>query len=210
MLQAIMHAVDKWKANIIVMPFAFPHRNEDIADAVDHASSQKVLLFAAASNNSDTELGFPACLPEVICVYSNKNWTVQSKFCKLGKEKNYNFSIIGEDVEGAWPLCLNNGKETRRQTGTSCSTAIAAGVAALILEYATHKGRYTVGRAKELKKKEFMEKVLFDCMTEGSTSGAYNLIKPWKLFTNYDGKQPRTLQMISDRITAVITGLSRD
>lgn len=209
-LQAIMHAVDEWKANIIVMPFAFPHRNEDIADAVDYASSRKVLLFAAASNKSDFRLGFPASLPEVICVYSNKTSIVQSTFCKLGREQNNNFSTIGEDVEGAWPLRLNNGKETRRETGTSCSTPIAAGVAALVLEYATQKGRHNVGRAKELKKKQFMEKVLFDCMTEASTTGVYNLIEPWKLFSNYDGNQPRPLQMISNSITALIKELSPD
>ncbi|OCK75951.1 subtilisin-like protein, partial [Lepidopterella palustris CBS 459.81] len=134
--EAIIHAVDKWKVHIIVMPFAFPHRNQDIADAVDHAHSKKVLLFSAASNKSDLGLGFPAYLPEVICIYSNKASTIPSTFCKLGKERRNNFSTIGEEVEGAWPLHLNNGKETKRETGTSCSTPIAAGVAALILEYA--------------------------------------------------------------------------
>lgn len=210
MLQAIMYAVDEWKANIVVMPFAFPHRNDDVADAVDHASSRRVLLFAAASNESDSKLGFPACLPEVICVYSNKNATIPSTFCRLGKQGDNNFCTIGEEVEGAWPLHLNNGKESKRETGTSCSTPIAAGVAALILEYATQKGRHNVERAKELKKKQFMEKVLFSCMTERSNTGVYNLIEPWKLLSNYDGKQPRPLQTISNHILALIKELSPD
>jgi subtilisin family serine protease len=210
MLQAIMRAVNDWKAHIIVMPFAFPHRNEDIADAVDHADSHKVLLFAAASNRNDLKLGFPACLPEVICIYSNKTSTIPSTFCRLGKERKNNFSTIGDEVEGAWPLHLNDGKETKRETGTSCSTPIAAGVAALILEYATQNGRHRVTRAKELKKKLFMEKVLFKCMTEGSTAGVYNLIEPWKLLSNYDGKQAKTLPMISNSISERIKELSSD
>jgi subtilisin family serine protease len=210
MLQAITHAVDEWKAHIIVMPFAFPHRNGDIAVAVDYADSRKVLLFAAASNQSDLNLGFSAYLPEVICVYSNKITTIPSAFCKLGKEGKNNFSTIGEEVEGAWPLHLNDGKETKRETGTSCSTPVAAGVAAIVLEYTTQKGGSPVTRAKELKKKSSMEAVLFRCMTEGSTTGVYNLLEPWKLLSTHDGKKPKTLNMITSSISQQIKELSPD
>lgn len=202
-----MHAVDKWNANIIVMPFAFPYRNGDIAKASYYASS-KALLFAAVSNDSDFK-GFPASLPHVICVYSNKTSTMPST-CREGEENNHNFSIIGEEVEGAWPLDLNKGKETKRETGTSCSTPIAAGVAALILEYATQEGKHKVLRAEELKQKIFMEGVLFNKMTGGKTTGVYNLIEPWKLLSNYDGNQPKPLSVISNNIREVIKGISPD
>ncbi|PNP52402.1 hypothetical protein THARTR1_07006 [Trichoderma harzianum] len=66
------------------MPFAFPHSNEDIKDAIDD-SHDKVLLFAAASNKADEQLGFPACLPKVFCIYSNKTRTIQSR-CDSGEE----------------------------------------------------------------------------------------------------------------------------
>lgn len=208
MLQAIKCAVDTWKADIIVMPFAFSNRIPKITEAIDHAASQKVLLFAAASNKNDSEIGFPAWLPEVICVYSNQTSTIPSSFCRLGKEAKNNFSTIGEEVEGAWPLHLNHGKETKRENGTSCSATIVAGVAALILEYATHKGRHNISRAKELKKKIFMEKVLFDHMTARSSTGVYNLIEPWKLLRNYDGKQAIPLPTISNDIKTLIEELS--
>jgi hypothetical protein len=186
--------------NIIAMPFAFPEDNNQVADAIDHAHSRNVLLFAAASNKSDLKLGFPACLPEVTCIYSNKSASVSSSFCRLGREKECNFSVIGEDVEGAWPLQLNNGKPIRRESGTSCSTPIVAGVAALILEYATQKYRYPVKLARELRKKGYMEKVMLSCMTDGSTVGVYNMIEPWKLLSTHDGTEPRSLLSITNAI----------
>lgn len=179
------------------MPFAFPNRNDEIAEAIDDHSN-KILFFAAASNNNNPEVGFPARLPEVICIYSNKTHTERSTFCRRGKEGETDFSTIGEDVEGAWPLHLNDGKTTKREDGTSCSTPIAAGVAALILEYATQKGRYPVKRARDLKKKFFMERILFQCMTERSTTGVYNLIEPWKPLSTHDGSQARMLPMITN------------
>lgn len=188
------------------MPFAFPYRNDAIEEAIDDYHN-KALLFAAASNKTDENLGFPACLPEVFCIYSNKTRTTQSKFCKLGKEGMCNFSTIGEDVQGAWPIALTNGEAELRQTGTSCSTPIAAGVAALVLQFARQSGRGSVARALKLKKKSVMERVLFECMTEKQKSGVYNLIEPWKLLSGLDGREKRTLpiiaSMISEQIKAV-------
>ncbi|KAL6819768.1 hypothetical protein V8C40DRAFT_281101 [Trichoderma camerunense] len=204
--KAIKHAVKKWEVDIIVMPFAFPHSNEDIEDAIDDYHN-KVLIFAAASNKADEKLGFPACLPEVFCIYSNKTRTIQSQFCKLGKQGKYNFSTIGEDVKGAWPTGLTDGEAELRQSGTSCPTPIAAGVAALVLQFARQSGRGAVSRAKKLKNKSVMEKVLFECMTEKQKSGVYNLIELWKLLSGLDGKEKRTLpsiaSMISERINEV-------
>ncbi|KAI9146878.1 Intracellular serine protease [Paramyrothecium foliicola] len=206
-LQAIEDAVDKWKAQIIVMPFAFPHMVEQIDDAIDEYHSRS-LLFAATSNQNDDEVGFPARLADVIGVYSNKSPSTQSEFCKLGKEHEYNFSAIGEHVSGSWPQGLE-GEDAHtpgqgKKSGTSCSTPIAAGVAALILEFASLKGRVQVDRAAKLKKKSVMEKVLFDCMTDKHTSGTYNLLQPWKLLSGYDGKAPRTLQSIAAAISTSI------
>jgi hypothetical protein len=198
--------VDNWKVDIIVMPFAFPHRNDEIEDVIDNYHT-KALLFAAASNKTDEKLGFPACLPDVFCIYSNQTRTIQSKFCKRGKQGKYNFSTIGEDVHGAWPTGLSDGTAELRQTGTSCSTPIAAGVAALVLQFARQSGRGAVARANKLKNKRVMEKVLFECMTEKQESGVYNLIEPWKLLSGFDGQEKRTLpsmaSMISERINAV-------
>ncbi|KAF3065669.1 hypothetical protein CFAM422_009769 [Trichoderma lentiforme] len=49
--KAIEHAVKEWEVDIILMPIAFPHRDEDIEDVIDNRHN-RVLLFAAASNNA--------------------------------------------------------------------------------------------------------------------------------------------------------------
>jgi hypothetical protein len=195
--------VDKWKVDIIVMPFAFPYSDGAIEDAIVEYHN-KVLFFAAASNKTDEKLGFPASLSEVFCIYSNKTRTIQSTFCKLGREGECNFSTIGEDVHGAWPAELTDGETNLRQTGTSCSTPIAAGAAALVLQFARQNGRGAVPRAKRLMIKQVMETVLFECMTEKQKCGVYNLIEPWKLLSGLDGKEKRTLLSIGSIISEQI------
>lgn len=201
--------MNEWKAQIIVMPFAFPHTIEEIDDAIDEHHS-RALLFAATSNKNDEETGFPARHADVIGVYSNRTPSVQSEFCKPGKEHERNFSAIGEDVNGSWPQGLEGEDASRtgreRRSGTSCSTPIAAGVAALVLEFASLEGRVEVSRPAKLKKKKVMEKVLFDCMTDKHTSGTYNLLQPWKLFSPYNGRnsKPKTLQSVADTVSTSI------
>lgn len=189
------------------MPFAFPSKR-DLIDETVTKYNHKALLFAAASNRADGKLGFPANLPDVFCVCSSKTRTVQSEFCKRGEERKLDFSAIGEDVLGVWPARLTGAEAQLRQTGTSCSTPIVAGVAALVLQFARQGGRGNVPRAEKVKDgRVVMEKVLFECMTAKQESGVYNHIEPWKLLSGWDGRGKRTLpsiaNTISERIDAV-------
>lgn len=36
-------------------------------------------------------------------IYSNQSHTVKSTFCRLEREGDFNFSTIGEEVNGDWP-----------------------------------------------------------------------------------------------------------
>jgi Subtilase family len=98
-------------------------------------------MFAAASNNRHNErnsIAYPARDDaHIICINSVDGRYKRSTFSPEGRHLLMNFSAIGEYVEAAWPLGLggNQGLQ-RRMNGTSCATAIAAGIAALILEYA--------------------------------------------------------------------------
>ncbi len=162
-----------------------------LEDALKHATRHDVLLFAAASNDRHLEeapIGFPAIDDNVICIFSEKTPSFRSTFSPLGRESWNNFSVLGEEVEGAWiSEAVGDQGTTTRQSGTSCATAIAAGVAALILEFSRHSGHKQVKNAQKLRVRAIMEKVLWQC-TDKAQGHEYNLLKPWLLLgaSNYD------------------------
>ncbi|RSL48880.1 hypothetical protein CEP54_012688 [Fusarium duplospermum] len=49
--KAVMHAVDEWEVDMIVMSFGFGERHEALENAIKHATAKDVLIFAAASND---------------------------------------------------------------------------------------------------------------------------------------------------------------
>jgi hypothetical protein len=52
------------------------------------------------------------------------------------RSNHYNFLTLGEAVESAWPRALSEMPWTKRKSGTSFATPIAAGIAAFLLMYA--------------------------------------------------------------------------
>lgn len=177
-----MRAVDVCKVNIISMSFAFEDDIPEIQSAIRHATSQNVLVFAAASNNNGNRtnpIGFPARVREhVICINSSSSQNHKSNFSPSGAEWRRNFSVVGEGLEAAW--APTQGLMVR--CGTSCATPIGAGIAALVIEYSRQKLSPRIEQADDLFTIAGMNKVLFECMTERRTGSEYNYIKPWMLF----------------------------
>lgn len=116
---------------------------DEVEQAIKQATHQKVLVFAAAANyrhNKRTQVGFPANMREhVFCINSHRgNCDKGSHFTPLPQENCANFAVIGEGIEGAW-----QGNTITRKKGTSCSTPIAAGIAAIVLDYARLRRNHT-------------------------------------------------------------------
>ncbi|UKZ73153.1 hypothetical protein TrVFT333_000794 [Trichoderma virens FT-333] len=135
---AIRYAVDDWKVNIIVISFGFGSRNEIVSDAIKHAAFNDVLMFAAASNdgkNRPDGVAWPAIESNVICVHSGDGYGNPSSFTPSPKE-NMRIMVLGESVRSAWPPNLGLPGDVKDMSGTSCAAPVAAGVAALILDYA--------------------------------------------------------------------------
>jgi subtilisin family serine protease len=102
-----------------------------IGSSIKEAIRRGILIFACASNGgANYSITFPARLPRVFCIGSADGLGTQSDFSPPfpGEEK---FSALGEAVLGA-----RSGTDGEiRSDGTSISTPIAAGLAALLIQY---------------------------------------------------------------------------
>jgi len=180
--EAIMWATTDCEVDIITMSFGFPRRIELIQSAIKAAHSQDVIMFAATSNSGGNHgIAYPANqFSRVICINSTDGQGNSSKFSPNPHPQNENFATLGEAVNSSWPSALDVNC-TRRKSGTSFATPIAAGIAAVVLEYAMQKlpvDKYAVtGRLRSC---EGMKAVL-KLMAE--VRNGYRYIKPWKLFS---------------------------
>ena len=106
-----------------------------ISDALK-ARNQRIIFFAAAANEGGNQAEmFPASHPQVISVRGtdDKGWP-QRFNPPRGKDNSRCFMTLGRDVPAAG-LSRDGGAEVLK-SGTSVSTPIAAGIAAMALAYA--------------------------------------------------------------------------
>ena len=178
MCQAIVHATDEWKVDIITMSFGFFQRYSRIVNAIKHAWLEDVIIFAAASNDGAIrKIAFPANLSSmVMCINSADGGGARSRYNPPAQDTGDNFSTIGEAVSSAWPTKPGKADE-RRQWGTSTSAPIAAAIAALILEF-EKQPHLTISHRKLLKSFEGMREV-FSRMSEAKDG--YSFVVPWNL-----------------------------
>ncbi|KAH8902471.1 subtilisin-like protein [Coniochaeta sp. PMI_546] len=179
--------VSNWNVDIIVLSLGHYKPSGRLDDALRYAHMRNKIVLAAASNNGRSSgILFPANLPTVICIHAASASGVPSSFnhpAVPGKD----LAILGEDVEAAW-CCGTRDKVGKKQTqytvrtsGTSVAASIAAGVVALILEFAQQDGTRSSLSADtlyRLKSCSGMYSVLTH-MSQGK--GDYRNIIPWML-----------------------------
>ncbi|KAH7176810.1 peptidase S8/S53 domain-containing protein [Dactylonectria macrodidyma] len=179
--EAIRHAVDEWKVDIIVMSFGFEDEQEPLSESVNYAARNNVLMFAAASNdgkNRPEEVAWPARDMHVICVHSAEGFGTPSTFTP-GPQDNQKIMVLGECVKSAWPQRLTSPENHKLMSGTSCAAPIAAGIAAILLDYA--RGFLEDGEWKRFRRVDSMRRMFEKMRSPGSPSG-YWWIRHWKLF----------------------------
>ncbi|OCK74490.1 subtilisin-like protein [Lepidopterella palustris CBS 459.81] len=133
--RAIYQAADgkNWGVDIINMSFGWDYNHRVVGKAISFAKDQGVLLFASTSNyglTTPADILYPASADEVISVdaadgLGNPAGFNPSSVAELGKDR---FTAPGIG------LCSPISDETF--DGTSFASPIAAGVAALVLEFA--------------------------------------------------------------------------
>lgn len=127
------------------MSFGWPTRDfegyDELQASIDNASAHKVLLFAAASNSGGRQgRAYPARSSGVICIHSTDTYGEASKFSPTASPDDMNLATVGESIKSAWPQALceerTNSSCVAYKSGTSYATAIAAGIAGFLLQYA--------------------------------------------------------------------------
>lgn len=167
-------------------------------NAISSARDQHgVLFFAAATNDAhfkEDSVGFTATMADVIRVNSCSYNGQQSRFSPDSDRNTANaLSTLGEEIEAAFPVTLNDGKPLKCLTGTSMATSIMSGIAGLLIEFTKLCGDSSLPKDNvsnmrdQLRTPEGMRSVLYHCMAGVRQPEApkYSYILPWVLFRGH-------------------------
>ncbi|RAO73558.1 uncharacterized protein BHQ10_009570 [Talaromyces amestolkiae] len=172
--QAIKWAIEPGrKVDIISISAGFRNHSPSLQSAIEKASDAGVLIFAAASNwgNRGRE-AFPARHKfKTICIFSTNTDDQASHFNPEARDDADNFAILGED----FPHPTNDKK---REDGTSMATAIAAGLAARILDFTRQPDNKEIVRVEDVGKMAGMT-AIFSFMAK--KAGKFNCVAPLRL-----------------------------
>lgn len=122
--------------DIINLSLGFPQESSyELTKALREAHHRGIIVFAAAANHGNRDaIAWPARDPDLaICITSGDEFNNLSRFAPSGNKNLPVFITHGEDVYSQWPTNLGGG--LRSMSGTSVSTPIAVGMAAMILAF---------------------------------------------------------------------------
>lgn len=188
------------------MSFGFTNDHKTLENVIN---STNTLMFAASSNSGATEdnsIRFPARMKhKVICIHSADGTGYPPGNNPPEHVRDENFSTLGECV----PLGRQKDPRTGQyqqiyKSGASIATPIAAGIAALVLEFALQPGMHRTDKSaneltafvEELKTFPGMSSVLRR-MTKDGKKGGFNFISPGKVLLG-DPKLPESERLLKD------------
>ena len=175
------------------MSFALSSRdqenNKKVSMAIEEATARgcprPVLFFAAASNDGkNAGTTFPATHRDVTCMYAAKGGGAFVRDMNPDMLwDDVNFSALGMYVDAP-----HRGSSNQRMSGTSVATPVAAGIAALVLEFVRQRrvdGQQPITVVEALKTKRGMMRAFWlmrntSVPTQISKKEPFNL-KPWYL-----------------------------
>lgn len=126
-LQAIYYAADHG-ANVISMSFEISQSSPGLQNAIQYALSKNVTVVAASGNDAEQIMVYPAGYNSVVGVGSTGANDAKSTFTNFGTNSTF-VAAPGEAVITSYP-----GGNYAAGWGTSFSTPLVAGEAALILQ----------------------------------------------------------------------------
>ncbi|KAH6627029.1 peptidase S8/S53 domain-containing protein [Chaetomium sp. MPI-SDFR-AT-0129] len=166
--------------------------------------ASQVLVFASAGNDQWPNLNpiaFPARCPGVFSIHSHDGHGNPSPFTPKPQKDSPNFQVVGHDIQ----IVGLGGSAPHTVRGTSCSTPIAAGIAAFLLDFSRAYGNewkcktakmgaadrkdYDLAGLKDtllerchrLKSESVMSPIMYHCMTD-RLRDQHNIVNAEKLF----------------------------
>jgi subtilisin family serine protease len=126
---AALYYAAQHNANVVNMSFDLSTASPALSQAVSYANRANVVLVAAAGNESTSARVYPASLSGyVMGIASTTNWDTRSSFSNYGPADVW-IAAPGEYVISTFP-----GGSYAAASGTSFSSPLAAGTAALLLD----------------------------------------------------------------------------
>jgi subtilisin family serine protease len=125
-LEGIYYAVDHG-VGVVNMSFSMTGFSQELANAVNYANSKGLILVAAAGNNGEDIMVYPAGLNQVIGVGSTNNQDIRSSFSNYGPVVD--LAAPGEGLVTTYP-----NDQYALGWGTSFSTPLVTGGVALLLQ----------------------------------------------------------------------------
>jgi subtilisin family serine protease len=130
-IAALYYAVQH-NANVVNMSFDLSTPSPALSQAVSYANRANVVLVAAAGNENTSARVYPAAISgSVVGVASTTNWDVRSSF------SNYGTADVWIAAPGEYVISTFPGGSYAAASGTSFSSPLVAGTAALMLNVKT-------------------------------------------------------------------------
>jgi subtilisin family serine protease len=126
-IRAIYYGADHG-ANVISMSFSMAQSSPGLQDAVQYALNKNVIMIASAGNDGLKTLVYPASYGGVQGIGSSTNTDVRSTF------SNYGSGVVAFAAPGEGVITTYPGGNYAAGWGTSFSTPMFAGAAALVLQ----------------------------------------------------------------------------
>ncbi len=166
------------------MAIGFGNEQKPVNEAIGRAHSKGILIFSAATNGRNVDpIYCPAILTDqVFGIFSTDAGIRESRSLNPSAQDQDSFAIFGEDVELPWE---ENGRRLLVR-GTSYSTSIAAGLAALLLDFSRQeqkpdKSESDVPDLSTLKERRKMKRAF---LYMADRDGSYCCLRPWKLLND--------------------------
>jgi subtilisin family serine protease len=168
--------------DIISLSWGLPKEVEGIKKALKLANSKGIIALAAAGNEGlNRNISFPASMDGVFCIGATDGLGNRRKFSAWDPDVEM-YATLGEAVSGARDThkpcaCLKPCLSHQRKDGTSAATPVAAGIAALFIEYS----RSFDDNGYEAGSPENMRKLFLEMSKDASPGSMYRYLTPWRI-----------------------------